>query len=350
MLIDSFIRDMPKIELHVHLEGAIQPATLLKLTRRNQVELPVQTVHELHEWYTFRDFTHFIDIYFDVSSCIRTPDDIELITREFLLGQAAQRILYSEVAWTPYAHYHFRNIPFPDQLAAINRGRVWAERELGVRMGLILDIARDTRPVEHSLMVADWAIKGKGQGVVALGLRGAERGNPPETFHEAFARAKAAGLPGVSHAGETTGPESIWGALRSLHAIRIGHGVRCLEDPFLVAELYRRQTPLEICPTSNVRLGVVPSLSEHPLPRLLDAGLCVTINSDYPPMLNTTLTEEYLKLAITFGLSMDDIEQLVLNSVRASLLSSSERARLEAQCLVEFAKLRGKEERAGIFP
>ncbi len=344
MSIETFIRAMPKVELHVHLEGAIQPETLLKLAQTNRVQLPASTVEDLREWYRFIDFSHFLDIYFDVSACIRSPDDIELITREFLIGQAEQNILYSEVTYTAYTHYHFRGIPFAEQLEAINHARAWAEAELGVRMALVIDIARNMQPVEQSLKVAEWAISGMDKGVVALGLSGPERGHPPDTFKAAFERARSAGLPAVAHAGETTGAASIWGALRDLHAIRIGHGVRCLEDPLLVAELRKRRIPLEICPTSNVCLGVVPDLAEHPLPRLLDVGLNVTINSDDPPMFNTTLTDEYLKIADIFGFDAGKIEELVLNGLHATLMPAAERTRLEARFLLEFERLREQPE------
>ena len=176
-------------------------------------------------------------------------------------------------------------------------------------------------------------------GVSALGLGGPEVDNPPEKFTEAFARARAAGLPSVPHAGETVGPASIWGALRSLDAVRIGHGVRCLEDPALVAELRARQIPLEVCPTSNVCLGVAPSFAEHPLPRLLAEGLYVTLNSDDPPMFNTTLTDEYLQAAEAFDLGPAEIEGLVLNALRASLLPADRKAALEAEFAVAFAAL-----------
>jgi adenosine deaminase len=166
--------------------------------------------------------------------------------------------------------------------------------------------------------------------VVALGLGGAEVGHPPEKFAAAFARARAAGVPLVLHAGETVGPASIWGALEQ-GSVRVGHGVRCLEDPALVSELRERRIPLEVCPTSNVCLGVVPSFAEHPLPRLLDAGLYVTLNSDDPPMFNTTLTDEYLAAAATFALDRPAIEALVLNAARATLLPPAAAAALEAR-------------------
>lgn len=328
MLLDDCIRAMPRVELHVHLEGAIQPETLLTLARRHQLTLPAATPEALREWYRFTDFSHFVRVYLAVSDCIRTPDDIELVARDFLAGQAAQNIRYSEVTFTAYTHYHFKGIAFRDQLAALNRARAWAEAEHATTMGVILDIPRPI-PAEEGLMIANWAISAMGEGVVALGLGGPEAGNPPEKFRASFERAHAAGLPAVPHAGETAGPESIWGALHTLHARRIGHGVRCIEDPALVAELRARQVPLEVCPSSNVCLGVVPSLEAHPLPRLLEEGLYVTLNSDDPPMFNTTLTDEYLAVAHTFNLSADTIRQLACNAIRAALLPDQQRADLE---------------------
>lgn len=338
MSLEAFIRTMPKVELHVHLEGSIQPETLLKLAQRNQVQLPVHTVDELREWYVFRHFNHFVEIYFTISDCICTPDDIELIAREFLAGQAAQHILYSEVSYTPYTHYQQKGLAFEEQLAALNRARAWAAAELGVTMGLVIDIARNM-PAHTGLTVADWAISGMGNGVVAFGLGGPEVGHPPEKFQAAFDRAHAAGLPCIPHAGETVGPVSIWAALRSLRAVRIGHGVRCLEDPALVAALRERQIPLEVCPTSNVCLGVALTFAEHPLPRLLAEGLYVTLNSDDPPMFNTTLTDEYIKAAHAFQFDQAEIEHLVLNGVQALLLPAEERARMEAQFREAFAHL-----------
>jgi adenosine deaminase len=340
MQLETFIRRMPKVELHVHLEGSIQPETLLQLAKRNHVTLPATTVEGLRQWYTFTDFAHFIEIYITISSCICSAEDIELIAREFLRGQAAQNIVHSEVTFTPYTHFGLnRHIPFEEQFAALSRARAWAAAELGVSVGWVLDISRTVRPVEHGLTVADWAISGMADGVVALGLGGPEIGHPPGLFEAAFDRARAADLARVPHAGETVGPESIWGALQSLKAQRIGHGVRCLEDPALVAELRERQIPLEVCPTSNVCLGVAPSIAEHPLPRLLDAGLYVTINSDDPPMFNTTLTDEYLKIVAALSFTAESLQQLVLNAVRASLLSESVRSEMETRFRREFTEL-----------
>ncbi len=341
MSLEKFIREIPKVELHVHLEGAIQPETLLALAKRNNVDLPASDPGGLRQWYQFTDFPHFVEIYLTLSQCIRNADDIELIAREFLRGQAAQNILYSEVTYTAFTHYQNYRIPFGEQLAALNRAIRWAEETLGVSMRMVIDIARQVTP-EEGMITAEWAIGGMNDGVVALGLGGPEVGNPPEKFQAAFERARAAGLPAVPHAGETVGPESIWGALKNLQAQRIGHGVRCIEDPQLVEVLRDEQIPLEVCPTSNLCLKVYPDMSSHPLPQMLAEGLNVSINSDDPPMFNTTLTDEYLRTARTFGFDIPVLEKLVFNAVEAVLLPTGEKGELSKKMAIMFTELKDK--------
>lgn len=341
MSLEKFIREMPKVELHVHLEGAIQPKTLLALAKRNNVALPATDPEGLRQWYQFTDFPHFVEIYLTLSQCIRNAADIELIAREFLRGQAAQNILYSEVTYTAYTHYQNYQIPFGEQLAALNRATRWAEETLGVSMRMVIDIARQVTP-DEGMITAEWAIKGMNDGVVALGLGGPEVGNPPEKFQSAFDRAREAGLPAVPHAGETVGPESIWGALDNLQAQRIGHGVRCVEDPQLVAVLREQQIHLEVCPTSNLCLKVYPDMPSHPLPKMLAEGLNVSINSDDPPMFNTTLTDEYLRTAKTFGFDIPMMGKLVFNAVDAVLLPAADKDKLSEKMTGLFAELKHK--------
>ncbi len=248
-MLTEFIRRMPKVELHVHLEGSIQPETLLLLAERNYVALPYSTAEELKSWYTFTNFSHFIEIYLKISSCICTPDDIEFIAREFLRGQAAQNIRYSEVTYTPYTHFSLnKKIPFEDQFAALTRARDWAAKELRIGVGWVFDISRNVRPIEHAMTVADWAISGMNNGVVALGLGGPEVGHPAELFKAAFDHAHAHGLASAPHAGEISGAESVSAAVHLLHANRIGHGVRCLEDAALVRYLHENKFLLKSAP------------------------------------------------------------------------------------------------------
>lgn len=338
--LEAFIRAMPKVELHVHLEGAIRPETLLELAQRNHVSLPYNTVEGLREWYVFRDFPHFVEIYVAISRCLKTPADLELIAREFLANQARQNIRHSEVTYTAYTIYDHCGIDFDEQFAALERARTWAARELGVTMNLIVDIAREVEP-EIGMITAEQVIRNYGKrGVSALGLGGYEVRHPPEKFRAAFERANAAGVPCILHAGETGGADSIWSALTVANSRRIGHGVRCLDDDALVQRLRADQIPLEVCPTSNVCLGVAPGIEKHPMQKLMAAGLYVTLNSDDPPMFNTTLTDEYLKCADAFGWDAAVCEKLSLNAVRASLLPQARSAEMEREFRAAFAQLK----------
>ncbi|MBN1305691.1 MAG: adenosine deaminase [Anaerolineales bacterium] len=336
--LQTFIKKMPKAELHVHLEGSVLPATLLKLARRHQIALPADTVEGLREWYTFRDFDHFIEIYMVISSCLRTAEDIELITREFLQEQARQNILYTEATFTPYNQYMNCQLDFQPQMEAVNRARRWGYQELGVQMNVIMDIPRIIPP-DQGDRVAGWALEWFGGGLAALGLGGPEVDNPPEKYRRAFNRVRQAGIPCVLHAGETVGPSSIWSALKVAESRRIGHGVRAVEDPALVEHLRAAQTPLEVCPTSNLCLGVYPSMEAHSLPVLMESGLFITLNSDDPPMFNTTLTEEYLRCQRAFGWEQEVIQGLVMNAVEAALLPEEEKAGLRKKFLKQFAAL-----------
>ena len=336
--LQNFITKMPKVELHVHLEGAVRPETLLKLAKRHHISLPAETVAELQDWYAFRDFDHFVEIYMVVASCLRTAEDIELITREFLQGQADQNIRYSEVTYTAHSQYVLNGLAFHDQMDAINRARSWARQELGVDMGIIMDIPRVV-PVEKGDLIAEWAIERYGDGLIGFGLGGKEVGNPPGKYRRAFDKVRAAGIPCILHAGETVGPESIWEALDVAGSVRLGHGVRAVEDPALMAHLRETQIPLEVSPTSNICLGVYPSLESHSLPQLMAEGLYVTLNSDDPPMFNTSLTNEYLVCQKLYGWDQATIEKIVLNGVQASLLPEATRATLVAEFRQAFAAL-----------
>lgn len=339
MTLTDFIKAMPKIELHVHLQGATQPETLLTLAERNGVDLPAKTLDDVRDWFHFTDFQNFIDIYVQICRVIVTADDLELMTWEFLKNQAAQNIVYSEVTYTPAIRNHEEGLTFDKQLAAINRAVRRAEQELGVSMALVIDIPRVISS-EHADLFVEWATYGYGKGVVAFGLGGYEPGNPPENYARQFKKIKELGIPIVPHAGEKVGPESIWSALKVCDAVRIGHGVRCIEDSELVALLRDTRIPLEVSPTSNVLLGVFPSIAEHPINRLIEAGLIITVNSDDPPMFNTTLTNEFLVCAQTFGWSFDLLQQLTMNALEVSFLPEKGKLMLRENFAQQFADLR----------
>ena len=338
MSLHDFVREMPKVELHVHLEGSIDPATLLTLAERNGVALPADDLEGLREFYRFSDFDHFIQVYFAISSCLQTLEDFYLISYEFGAEMARQNTRYAEVTFTPYTNVTNTGLPFREILDALNEGRTRAGEEFDVQFQWVLDIVRDHRDSRHQ--VAEWAASATDQGVVGFGLGGTEKGHPPEWFADAYAMAREAGLHSVPHGGEVAGPESVWGAIRALGAERIGHGVRSVEVPALVEYLLEHQIPLEICPTSNVCLGVYASLAEHPIRWLWDHGLYVTVNSDDPPMFNTNLVGEYQTLVEHLGFDDTDLERLSLNALEASFLPGKTKAELTTAFQSEFAELR----------
>jgi aminodeoxyfutalosine deaminase len=334
----AFARQIPKVELHVHLEGSIRPNTLLQLARRNGVELPARDVDGLRDFYRFRSFTHFIEVYVTITRCLQTQDDYRLIAYEFGADCARQNVRYAEVTFSIFTNVTYARLPWQAIVEGLNAGRAQARAEFGVDWRWVFDIVRDVPNTQGQ--VVEIALAAQDRGVVALGLGGSEKGFPPELFVQSFEQARRGGLHSVPHAGEIAGPESIRNALKLLHAERIGHGVRCVEDPALVDHLRERQIPLEVCPTSNVCLGVFPSYEAHPLRRLWDDGLLITVNSDDPPLFNTDLNHEYEVLVDHFCFTGDELEQVSLNGLRASFLPQEEKAQLETKFRAEFARLR----------
>jgi aminodeoxyfutalosine deaminase len=343
MSIESYLRAAPKAELHVHLEGSILPATVLELARRNRVPLPADTVEGLRRWFAYRDFTHFVDIFVTITTCLRTAEDYELIAHEFGAEMARQNVRYAEVTFSPSTHA-WLGVPYETWFGGLTRGRERAETEFGVQIRWVFDIVRQVSDGDTLLAKADYctgaAIDGIRDGVVALGLGGNEVGGPPEPFAPHFQRARAAGLHSAPHAGELAGPASVWGALRALGAERIGHGVRSIEDPALVAHLVEQGISLEVCPTSNLRLAVYPDRERHPLRRLHDAGVLLSVNSDDPPLFNTTLNDEVMTLAADFGFDLAAIDEILLNGVRHSFLSPERRQAIEAAFRAEMMALK----------
>jgi aminodeoxyfutalosine deaminase len=346
--LEQFIRQMPKVELHLHLEGSIRPATLLALARRHGVELPANDVEGLARWYRFRDFPHFVEIYLAICSCLRDGADFARITRELGETAVAHQVRYVQVAFVPSTHQRFKGMPYDEVWGGIREGAAWVERELGVRLQFAPDFPRtrrlgdSTRAVEATL---EFAVAHRDEGVVALGLGGYETGNPPEPFTEVFRHAKAHGLRSWPHAGEMDGPASVWGAVHALGADRIAHGVRAVEDPELLDYLAEHRIGCDVCPTSNVCLGVYPSIVQHPIRQLIKAGVPVTINSDDPPMFSTTLTDELRALARAQAFTAAELAALIRTGVEVSFLPEAEKAMLRA-CID--AELADAARRAGV--
>jgi len=346
-----FVRAMPKVELHLHLEGSITPETALALARRHHVRLPANDAAGLQDWFRFRDFKHFIEVYLALSDLLRTPEDFTFIIVELARDLARQNVRYAEVTFTAYTHlWQNKGLTPDDLIAGLDAGRAEANQRFGVELAWIIDIPRNLSfnritgryNGKASGPTVEMALAWKDRGVVALGLGGYEIGAPPEPFAHAFERARAGGLHSAPHAGEHVGPAGVWSAIRALGAERIGHGVRAIEDPALVAYLVAHQIPLEINPTSNIRLGVYPDFATHPLRRFWDAGAFVTVNSDDPPLFNTTLNQEYQALVDAFRFDADELEQVSLNAVRASFLPAARKAELEAEFRAEFGRLRAE--------
>jgi adenosine deaminase/aminodeoxyfutalosine deaminase len=318
----SFIAGLPKAELHVHHVGSASPHTVAQLAARHDGSTPVPADPEkLAQYFTFTDFAHFIDVYLSVVDLIRDAEDVWTLTYDVARDLAAQNVRYAELTLTPYSSV-VRGIPPQAFCEAVEDARRRAEEDHGVQLRWCFDIPGEAG-IEAGDVTLDMALLMRPDGLVSFGLGGPEIGVPRSTFTDHFNAARAAGLHSVPHAGESTGPESIWEALDLLGAERIGHGIAAVQDEALLARLRDEAIPLEVCPTSNVCTRAVASLAEHPLPALVAAGVPVTINSDDPPMFSTTLTHEYEVAADLLQLDEAGIADLARAAVRASFLDDA---------------------------
>jgi aminodeoxyfutalosine deaminase len=282
---------VPKIELHVHLEGAVRPATLLDIARRNGVILPADTVDGLAALYEFRDFDHFIETWVMTTAVLRTEQDYRQIVADYAAEAASHGAVYLEGIFTP-AEAVSRGLSWDEIFTGCCDGAQEALERSGVQVRLTPDIPRGF-PQEAAELTARHAVAYRDRGVVGLGLGGLEAQYPPEPYAPAFALAREGGIAAVPHAGEVAGPASIRGALDALGAVRLRHGIRAIEDPALVAELAERGIVLDVCPVSNLRTGAVATLAEHPLPALVAAGVSCSISTDDPAMFSTDLSRDY---------------------------------------------------------
>lgn len=314
----------PKIELHVHLEGTVQPKTLLEIGRRNDVPMPVDTAEELQELFRFEDLAHFIDIWFLVTAALQTADDFRRITVDYAEEAARHGAVYIEGIFAPTVPAR-NGIDLDVLFEGYCDGVQEARERLGVEVRLTPDLNR-TSPPEEAAGIVRRAIACRDRGVVGVGLGGVEGQAPPEQFADAFRLAREGGLGSVPHAGEVVGPPSVWGALEALHADRIRHGIRAVEDPALVRELVDRGTVLDVCPTANVLVGAVASYDRHPLPEMVAAGLRCSLSTDDPAMFSIDLTSEYAEAA-SRGLSPREFYDV---GVEGALCDEPTRGALEA--------------------
>lgn len=327
--VSAFIAALPKVELHVHLVGSASIPTVLELARRRpEAGVPTDET-TLRKFYEFSDFAHFIDVYITVNSLVVSGEDIESLVVGLARDLASQNVRYAEVTVTPHSHL-LAGIPAEDVVAGLAAGRRRARDEHGVQLAWIFDIPGELGP-ESGLATAKFVLDHQPDGTVAFGLGGPEIGWPRELFKESFDLARAAGLHSAPHAGETTGPESVWAAIRELGAERIGHGINAARDPRLLDYLGEHQIPLEVSPTSNICTGAVASLREHPLPLLLQAGMPVTLNTDDPGMFHTTLNREYELAHEVFGLDTAALAELARNAARVAFCDDALRRELLAE-------------------
>jgi aminodeoxyfutalosine deaminase len=316
----DFIAGLPKAELHVHHVGSASPRIVSELAARHPGVVPADP-DELRAFFEFRDFAHFVEVYLSVVDLIRTAEDVRMLTYEVARDMAGQQLRYAELTCTPYTsvlpHVEGRGIPIEAYTEAIEDARVAAERDFGLVLRWIYDI-----PGEAGMPSADatltYALDHAPEALVGFGLGGPEIGVPRPQFQPHFDAARAAGLRSVPHAGETTGPQTVWDAVRLLGAERIGHGTSAASDPELLAHLARHGIALEVCPTSNLATRAVESLDAHPLRTFVEAGVPVTINSDDPPMFNTDLNTEYAVAAELLELDERGVVRLAQAAVAAS--------------------------------
>jgi adenosine deaminase len=324
--LDNFIARLPKAELHLHLEGSIAPATLLRIARRNQVDIPARDEAGVVQLFNYQNFHEFLAVFMALARALIRGEDFEQIAYELGIHLADQHVYYAEVMLSAVQYYQ-RGLDMDEVVQGTAAGFARAERERGTRVNLAFDYGRQFG-VDMAWDILDIAVRNKPNTLVAWSIGGDEVNNPPEPFAEIFAAARRAGLHLMAHAGEVVGPASVWGAVDALGAERLGHGIRSVDDTALLTHLRERQVVLDVCPSSNVRTGAVPGLAAHPLRRLFDAGILVTLNTDDPTFFATTMNAEYRIAAQLFGFDTDDLITLALNSVRAAFLPQEDKLAL----------------------
>jgi adenosine deaminase len=321
----EFIRRLPKAELHLHIEGTLEPELLLALGRRNGIELPCASADECRAQYRFNDLRHFLDIYYGGVQVLVTEQDFSDLTAAYVRRVAADGARHVEVFFDPQSHVP-RGVPFEEVIGGITSGLRDGETEHGVSWRLIMCFLRD-RPAAEALEMLELALPHRDV-IAGVGLDSAEVGHPPAEFAEVYARAREAGFIAVAHAGEEGPPQYITDALDVLKVRRVDHGVAAIQDAELQRRLAELRVPLTMCPLSNLELQVTPDLSQHPLKKLLDAGLVVTVNSDDPAYFDGYLLDNYVAVERALGLDRQDLARLARNSITASLLADDRKAAL----------------------
>ncbi len=324
----DFIQSLPKAELHLHIEGTLEPELMLALAERNGIELPYDSVEALRAAYDFGNLQDFLDLYYQGMSVLQTEPDFYDLTWAYLERAAAENVRHAEIFFDPQGHTE-RGVAFATVIEGIHRALSDAEAKLGLTSRLILCFLRHLDE-DSALATLEQALPYKDR-IAGVGLDSSELGHPPEKFERAFARSRAEGFRAVAHAGEEGPADYIRGALDALQVERIDHGVRCLDDPALVERLAAERMPLTVCPLSNLRLCVVDEMAAHPLRRMMELGLFVTVNSDDPAYFGGYVNENYAAVQDALGLSRADLAALARNSVEASFLEPAAKRTLVAE-------------------
>ena len=319
---------LPKAELHLHIEGTLEPEMVFTMAQKNGVTLPYSSIDDLKSRYSFSDLQSFLDLYYACMSVLRTEDDFADLASAYLARASADGVRHAELFFDPQAHTS-RGVPIDAVIDGLLRGLADAQKTTGITGGLILCFLRHL-PASEAIETLESVAHRSGD-LLGVGLDSAEVGFPPHLFEDVFARARQLGLHVVAHAGEEGPPEYVWEALNTLKVERIDHGVRSLEDPELVAHLRDQRVPLTVCPLSNVRLGGVSSIDLHRLRDMLDAGLMVTINSDDPAYFGGYIADNYRAVADALDISNDQLRQMAAFSIEASFLPAEAKAPLLAE-------------------
>jgi adenine deaminase len=323
----SFIRALPKAELHMHLEGALEPQLALGFARRNHITMRFASVDDLRKAYEFTSLQSFLDLYYECTASLRTEQDFYDLAVSYLQRAAANGVRHAEIFFDPQSHTS-RGVKFETAVTGISRALEFGKQQFAISSNLIMCFLRHLS-AEEAMRTLKMALPFR-ERILGVGLDSSELGHPPSNFVDVFACARDAGFRRVAHAGEEAPADYVWQALDLLGAERIDHGVRALEDDALVRRLADQQIPLTVCPLSNVKLGVFPSIGQHNLKRLLEAGLMVTINSDDPAYFGGYVSDNYIAAQEALNLSREDIERVAANSIRASFLpADSKRILLE---------------------
>jgi adenosine deaminase len=324
-VVDKLIQDIPKAELHIHIEGSLEPELMFMLAERNKVELPYQSVEEIRQAYQFENLQSFLDLYYAGANVLQTEQDFYDLTWAYLQRAAKDNVRHTEIFFDPQSHTD-RGIAFETVYQGIYQALQDAKTRLGISSQIILCFLRHLS-AEAAMATLEQALPYK-DAIPAVGLDSSELGHPPSKFKEVFDRARAEGFRTVAHAGEEGPAEYIWEAIELLHVSRIDHGVRCIDDPKLVEYLIEHQIPLTVCPLSNIKLCVFDMMEHHNIKQLLDMGLCVTVNSDDPSYFGGYVADNFQAIQSALHLSEQDIYQLVKNSFQATFLSSDEKQNL----------------------